>query len=62
MAALVLTDLAPASDTSDPSRPLNAAILAERLPFPVLRFPHCADASDSALARAAISANLLSLV
>jgi dethiobiotin synthetase len=62
IAALVLTDLAPASDTSDPSRPHNAAILAERLPFPILRFPHCADGSDATLAQAAISANLLSLI
>jgi len=62
IAALVLTDLAPASDTSDPSRPYNAAILAERLPFPILRFPHCADGSDRTLATAAISANLLSLL
>jgi len=61
VAALVLTHLAPASDTSDPSRPHNAAILAERLPFPILRFAHCADSSDVTLAQAAISANLLSL-
>jgi dethiobiotin synthetase len=62
VAALVLTDLAPASDPSDPSRPHNAAILAERLTFPVLCFPHCAGSSDAALAQAAISANLLGLI
>jgi dethiobiotin synthetase len=62
VAALILTDLSPAADLSDPSRPHNAAILRERLPFPVLSFPYCADPSDAALARAASSANLLSLL
>lgn len=62
VAALILTDLTPESDTSDPSRPHNAAILDERLPFPVLRFPYCADTSTLALARAAVAADLLSLV
>jgi dethiobiotin synthetase len=62
VAALILTDLSPATDLSDPSRPHNAAILRERLPFPVLPFPYCADSSDPALARAAISANLLNLI
>lgn len=62
VAALILTDLAPQSDGSDPSRPHNARILMERLPFAVLPFPFCADSSDDALARAAISASLLSLL
>jgi dethiobiotin synthetase len=62
VAALILTDLTPASDLSDPSRLHNAAILRERMPFAVLPFPHCTETSDAALARAAISANLLSLI
>lgn len=62
VAALILNDLSPSTDLSDPSRPQNAAILRERLPFPVLAFPYCADTSDTSLARAAISANLLSLL
>jgi dethiobiotin synthetase len=62
VAALVLTDLTPTTDLSDPSRPHNAAILRERLPFPVLPFPYCAETSDAALGRAAISAKLLSLI
>lgn len=61
IAALVLTELAPLSDTTDPSRPYNAAILAERLPFPVLSFPYCASPSEAALARAARQSGLLDL-
>jgi dethiobiotin synthetase len=62
IAALVLTDAAPEpGDGSDPSRGHNAAILRERLAFPVLSFPFCADASDAALAEAARRAGLLDL-
>lgn len=62
LAAVVLTELAPPDDASDPSRPHNAAILRERLPCPVLSFPHCPEATDSALADAAVAAQLPSLL
>jgi dethiobiotin synthetase len=62
IAAVVLTELAPPDPASDPSRPHNAAILRERLPCPVLSFPHCANATDTSLAAAAASAQLLGLL
>jgi dethiobiotin synthetase len=62
LAAIVLTELAPLSDASDPSRPHNAAILRERVPCPVLTFPFCADGKDATLAAAAASAQLPTLL
>ena len=62
VAALVLTELTPPDDDRDPSRPHNAAILRERLACPVLSFPFCPDATDEALADAAFSAQLPSLI
>lgn len=63
IAALVLTELAPTSDASDPSRPHNATILRERLAFPVLSFPFCpSPTDDAALAAAAVTAQLPTLL
>jgi len=64
IAALVLTELEPATETADaadPTRAHNAAILRERLRCPVLSFPFCVDSSDRALATAATRAGLLEL-
>jgi len=66
IAALVLTDVTPCTcadaTPDDPSRPHNAAILAERLPFPVLSLPFCEPATDPVLASAAVRARLLSIL
>jgi dethiobiotin synthetase len=62
MAAIVLTELTPPTDASDPSRPHNAAILRERVSCPVLTFPFCAEADDATLAAAAASAQLPTLL
>jgi len=55
VAAVVLTeiDLAP-----DPSQHTNGRILQERLPTPILAFPHCRD-DDNALAAAISGSGLL---